>query len=607
MSYVDTLNLKHRMVQKASPSNRNVPSSPTSSARTDHGVATTQHHQLHPPPQSLHHQISPPPSPHDTHHRNHNQHSTYHQHPTYQQHQTHQETPFLNEHFSYKDFSIKRYLQTELIGWFDNYSGYTTENLTAVDNIKNFLSVPLQIESFVGLGFVLCIDAYLYILTFLPIRVIFSFIMLAFECINYVIPIAPFRSKASSNAGASDKKSAPTQLSSKKKVMKNKVNGTFFHRIQAYDIIRGALVLIGFYSLQLLNMSRVYHFIRGQSMIKLYVLTSMIEISDKLLCSFGQDAFDSLYVQTRLSYGLVNIFFSFIIVAVYVIIHSGLHFLYVATMTVAINSSDQALIIVLILNNFAEIKSFVFKKFDTHNLFQLACSEITERFNLFLSIFCITIVALSQDSFTINEAFPIHVKVMITMIICESIADWIKHAFINKFNNIKSSVYEDFSRVLRNDILCGYQDNQGVVENTHTLTKRIGLAQIPIVCNSLRHFKLALSSPYVLGIMAGLQRYQLYLLILFVFLGLVALKVVVGISLVLFAGRAHNRDLGEDSADSHADASADKEKPKSPVKPQKITTDSGKMTPILTPEKIQILSSLSSVDRYATHNGRVVG
>ena len=39
---------------------------------------------------------------------------------------------------------------------------------------------------------------------------------------------------------------------------------------------------------QLLNMSRVYHYIRGQTLIKLYVLTAMMEIFDKLLCSFGQ-------------------------------------------------------------------------------------------------------------------------------------------------------------------------------------------------------------------------------------------------------------------------------------------------------------------------------
>ena len=55
---------------------------------------------------------------------------------------------------------------------------------------------------------------------------------------------------------------------------------------------------------------------------------------------------------------------AFVVVAAYVLCHSTTYFIHVATLTVAINSNEQALITVLILNNFAEIKGFVFKKFD---------------------------------------------------------------------------------------------------------------------------------------------------------------------------------------------------------------------------------------------------
>ena len=51
----------------------------------------------------------------------------------------------------------------------------------------------------------------------------------------------------------------------------------------------------------------------------------------------------------------------------------------VATLNVAINSADQALLTLLISNNFAEIKTSVFKKFDENNLFQVASSDVTER------------------------------------------------------------------------------------------------------------------------------------------------------------------------------------------------------------------------------------
>jgi hypothetical protein len=105
---------------------------------------------------------------------------------------------------------------------------------------------------------------------------------------------------------------------------------------------------------------------------------------DKLFCSFGQDVFDALHSQTKRDPWSIHLLFYFLIVNVYVILHSGLYFIHVATLTVVINSADETLITVLILNNFAEMKSFVFKKFDSNNLFQLACSDITERFQMAL-------------------------------------------------------------------------------------------------------------------------------------------------------------------------------------------------------------------------------
>ena len=156
----------------------------------------------------------------------------------------------------------------------------------------------------------------------------------------------------------------------------------YFHKSHLYDLMRGTFVLLCCYVLLKLNMSRVYHYIRGQTLIKLYVLTAMLEIFDKLLCSFGQDAFDSLYCITRMRPEPRKILFAFIVTAVYAILHSSLYFMLIATLTVAINSADQALVTVLVLNNFGEIKSFVFKKFDNQNLFQLSCSDVTERFQL---------------------------------------------------------------------------------------------------------------------------------------------------------------------------------------------------------------------------------
>lgn len=59
---------------------------------------------------------------------------------------------------------------------------------------------------------------------------------------------------------------------------------------------------------------------------------------------------------------------SMIVVGVYVTIHSLFLFVHVATLSVAVNSADNALLTLLISGNFAEIKSTVFKKYNKQNL-----------------------------------------------------------------------------------------------------------------------------------------------------------------------------------------------------------------------------------------------
>jgi hypothetical protein len=164
----------------------------------------------------------------------------------------------------------------------------------------------------------------------------------------------------------------------------------FFHRSHLYDMMKGMFMISACYLLLKFNMSRVYHFVRGQNLIKLYVLMAMLEIFDKLLCSFGQDAFDSLHYVTCMK-KMKEMFFAFIIAGLYTILHSSLYFMLLVNLTVAINSSNQALVTVLVLNNFGEIRSFVFKKFDKQNLFHLSCSDITERFQLVRIFFCLRI------------------------------------------------------------------------------------------------------------------------------------------------------------------------------------------------------------------------
>lgn len=56
------------------------------------------------------------------------------------------------------------------------------------------------------------------------------------------------------------------------------------------------------------------------------------------------------------------------------VIHTIVLFYQAITLNVAINSFSNALLTLLVSNQFVEIKSAVFKKFEKENLFQLSCS-----------------------------------------------------------------------------------------------------------------------------------------------------------------------------------------------------------------------------------------
>lgn len=48
--------------------------------------------------------------------------------------------------------------------------------------------------------------------------------------------------------------------------------------------------------------SKMYHSVRGQDTIKLYVIFNALEIGDRLCCAFGQDVIDTLFARDTLTY-----------------------------------------------------------------------------------------------------------------------------------------------------------------------------------------------------------------------------------------------------------------------------------------------------------------
>lgn len=111
-----------------------------------------------------------------------------------------------------------------------------------------------------------------------------------------------------------------------------------------YQLIQVSIILVVYrYVLLPVSIGKLYHWIRGQAMLKLYVLIAMAEIFDRLMCSLGQDCLDSLYWNTTRRPRTSRMLMSVSVALVYTALHSLILFIHVATLNVAMNSADEAL------------------------------------------------------------------------------------------------------------------------------------------------------------------------------------------------------------------------------------------------------------------------
>lgn len=304
------------------------------------------------------------------------------------------------------------------------------------------------------------------------------------------------------------------------------------------DLLQGLVIIFSSVFLMNLDASRMYHFIRAQSAMKLYVIYSVLEVSDRLLSAAGQDILECLFSSETLSRNssgrskVLLPFFMFLLSLAYNTLHAVSLFYQVTTLNVAVNSYSNALLSLLISNQFVEIKGSVFKRFEKDNTFQLTCADIVERFQLWIMLLIIGMrnavevgglsvpgagsgdstssslplhtASILPDSFTLMPSWLLSGEVLspfVVVIGSEMLVDWIKHAFINKFNNIKPNFYgrvldilcKDYYTNVRltltqNPVLCQFRQtlmlSQAFV--TPSLTRRLGLPLLPLSCLFIR-------------------------------------------------------------------------------------------------------------------------
>ncbi len=206
---------------------------------------------------------------------------------------------------------------------------------------------------------------------------------------------------------------------------------------------------------------------------------------DKLLSALGQDILECLFSNETLERNVngrskvLRPLGMFVLSLIYNVVHTTALFYQVITLNVAVNSYSNALLTLLISNQFVEIKSTVFKKIEKDNLFQLTCADIVERFQLWLMLVIIAcrnfvemgglamlgggdafrdasapVVSQSiiPNSFTVFPSWIGEILSPFLLVLgSEMMVDWTKHAYISKFNNVKPGVYQRYLDVLAKD------------------------------------------------------------------------------------------------------------------------------------------------------------
>lgn len=434
------------------------------------------------------------------------------------------------------------------------------------DRLLNFLLLPPQLEQILWFGALACLDAWLYTFTILPLRFLKALVILirwwARSLLKEVKDIGHFiyvglgrlwqrqkqaavpASRQSSvseapppSAGAQDgstarvdvkiddaaPKSARNSRKERSSVYRHKRSKSTPSALlpnHKADLLYGLLIIFSCLILVRFDASRMYHSIRGQAAIKLYVIYNVLEVCDRLFSALGQDVLECLFSKETLERKpngrskVLRPLWMFILALIYNVIHAAALFYQVITLNVAVNSYSNALLTLLMSNQFVEIKGTVFKKFEKENLFQLTCADVVERFQLWLMLLIIALRNIvevgglsmkltagptSSSAFNANvtglptqstsilpRAFTLFPEwsgqvfgPFLIVLGSEMLVDWLKHAYINKFNSVKPDIYGRFLDVMTKD----YYSHAFADQN---LTKRLGLPVLPLACLFIR-------------------------------------------------------------------------------------------------------------------------
>lgn len=374
-------------------------------------------------------------------------------------------------------FSLYRLLLSELNLPSDTNNDYSldlaeqTTLLELLHALTNMIRIPFHLEGFMAYGNLVCLNSFLTLFTLAPLKIIIVSTKMIWN-----------------------PRKAPEYLFCVSRDC-----------VTLFSILAAVLIL----SCINLDVSRMYHDIRGHAHLKLYVTYGVLEVVDKLCATLGHDLFSILHnfsiSKSSRRWLEVSKFILVLMLAIsYLCFHAYILIYQTVSLNVAANSYSNALLTLLLSNQFAELKGAVFKKFEREGLFQISLSDLAERFQLSLMLSIIAlrnIIQLSraEQGMTPNSWLSWNAWMgaifgpTVIVMGSEILVDWIKHCYIAKFNKIRPRIYRKFLLVLSLDFVevsrpssALDSTSQHELVNYVLLTRRIGLPLLAIAVCFLR-------------------------------------------------------------------------------------------------------------------------
>ncbi|XP_019437156.1 PREDICTED: protein POLLEN DEFECTIVE IN GUIDANCE 1-like [Lupinus angustifolius] len=356
--------------------------------------------------------------------------------------------------------------------------------------------LPWRCELLIDVGFFVCLDSFLSLLTVMPTRIMMT--------------------------------------------MWRLLKTRQFKRLSTIELSDFGCFLImscGVILLERTDISLIYHMIRGQGTIKLYVVYNVLEIFDKLCQSFNGDVLKTLFHTAEglsscppesMRFWIWRFICDQVLAVAASIVHSFILLAQAITLSTCIVAHNNALFALLVSNNFGEIKSNVFKRYSKDNVHRLVYFDSVERFHISAFILFVLAQNVLEAEGPWFESFLINI---LYVYVCEMIIDIIKHSFIAKFNDLKPIAYSDFLEDLCKQTL-----------NMQTEGSKKNLTFVPLApaCVVIR----VLTPVYAANLPSNPLPWRLFWILLFsamTYVMLTSLKVLIGMGLQKHASWYVNR------------------------------------------------------------------